>query len=145
MQEFFTISFDLGTSDPSAVIAVRVLLDGNCVFETPHVDKLEKVQFMVADDETDHELIVEISGKTIDHTKIDSDGNIIQDVLIQMNNFEVDNIDVNKLFTEKIVYTHNFNGTSNNIETEFFGSAGCNGTLNLKFFTPMYLWLLESM
>jgi hypothetical protein len=38
-----------------------------------------------------------------------------------------------------------FNGTSEVTEDKFYSELGCNGTVSLKFTTPMYLWLLEHM
>ena len=49
------------------------------------------------------------------------------------------------MFVEQAVYTHDFNGTSKATENKFYGELGCNGTVSLKFSTPMYLWLLEHM
>jgi hypothetical protein len=49
------------------------------------------------------------------------------------------------LFSEKCVYTHNFNDTQPEIQDTFHGIAGCNGTISLQFNTPVYLWLLENM
>ena len=37
------------------------------------------------------------------------------------------------------------NGTQPEIADNFFGIAGCNGTISFRFSTPIYLWLLENM
>jgi len=42
-------------------------------------------------------------------------------------------------------YQHDFNGTGNPTIDKFYGEMGCNGTVSLKFTTPIYLWLLENM
>ena len=146
MQQTSQISFDINTSDHTAEIAVAVYIDSICVFKTLHYQLAQKIQFSVSDDEEgEHELQIEISGKNANHTTIDSEGNIVKDVVIQLSNFEIDNLDVNQLFLEKCVYTHDFNGTSKATENKFYGELGCNGTVSLKFTTPMYLWLLEHM
>jgi hypothetical protein len=80
-----------------------------------------------------------------EHTKIDEQGNIISDATLQISNVSIDELDVDQLFLEKCVYTHDFNGTQPKIEDTFHGIAGCNGTISLKFNTPVYLWLLENM
>jgi hypothetical protein len=49
------------------------------------------------------------------------------------------------MVTEQAVYTHDFNGTQQEIQDEFYSEMGCNGTVSLKFSTPIYLWLLEHM
>jgi hypothetical protein len=86
-----------------------------------------------------------LSGKTIDHTKIDEHGNIIKDAVLQVLNVTIDAIDVHKLFLEKCVYEHDFNGSQPAVKATFHGIAGCNGAIIFKFSTPIYLWLLENM
>jgi len=49
------------------------------------------------------------------------------------------------MFTELATYTHDFNGTKELTQEKFYGVMGCNGTVSLKFATPIYLWLLENM
>jgi hypothetical protein len=146
MQQTSQISFDINTSDHTAEIAVAVYIDSICVFKTLHYQLAQKIQFSISDDdEGEHELQIEISGKNANHTTIDSEGNIVKDVVIQLSNFEIDNLDINKLFLEKCVYTHDFNGSQPEIVDSFHGVAGCNGTISFKFSTPIYLWLLENM
>jgi hypothetical protein len=84
-------------------------------------------------------------GKTTDHTRVDEAGNIVKDATLQISNVVIDDLDVNQLFLDKCVYTHNFNGTRPEITDTFFGIAGCNGTISFSFSTPIYLWLLENM
>ena len=145
MSDISKINFDIDTSDPLATIGVSVLLDNACVFQTDHLIELTHIDLSVIDDEGDHELCTVISGKTTDHTKIDEHGNIIKDVVLNISKVAIDGIDVEQLFIEKCVYTHNFNGTQSEIADTFYGAAGCNGTISFKFSTPIYLWLLENM
>jgi hypothetical protein len=42
-------------------------------------------------------------------------------------------------------YQHDFNGTGKLTTQNFYGELGCNGTVSLKFSTPIYIWLLENM
>jgi hypothetical protein len=107
----------------------------------------EKISFShdISDDDGEHELRVVITGKTSDHTIVDEAGNIIKDATLQISNVVIDELDVNQLFLSKCVYTHDFNGTQAEIQDTFHGIAGCNGTISLKFSTPIYLWLLENM
>jgi hypothetical protein len=90
-------------------------------------------------------LRIVLQGKTLDHTQIDADGNIVKDATLQISNVVIDEIDINQLFLDKCVYTHNFNGTQPEIADTFHGVAGCNGTISFEFSTPIYLWLLENM
>jgi len=49
------------------------------------------------------------------------------------------------VFLDRAVYVHDFNGTGKFVNKQFFGEMGCNGTVELKFSSPFYLWLLENM
>jgi hypothetical protein len=49
------------------------------------------------------------------------------------------------MVTEQAMYTHNFNSTGPSTQDKFYGELGCNGTVTVKFNTPIYLWLLEHM
>lgn len=141
-----TISFDLDTTDPDAVIGIAVWVNNKCVFETAHVKELHKFSYNINDDdEREHELRVVMSGKTTNHTKVDVDGNIVKDVLISITNVNLDDIDINHIFEDKTVYTHDFNSTQPELQDTFHGYMGCNGTLSFQFSTPIYLWLLENM
>lgn len=150
MQQNSQISFDISSTDAynedHNPIALSVFIDKECVFHTDCFRWAQNIQIPISDeDNNEHELRVEISGKTPDHTVIDAQGNILKDIVIELSNFTVDGIDINQLFQEKTVYTHNFNGTKDTIEDQFFGIAGCNGTISFRFTTPIYLWLLENM
>jgi hypothetical protein len=139
------ISFDIETSDAECVLGVEIWLDNAVLLSKNHVQ--EKITFYhdISDDNGEHELRIVMLGKTPEHTKIDEAGNIVKDATLQISNVVIDDIDVNQLFLEKCVYTHNFNGTQSEIEDTFHGIAGCNGTISLEFTTPIYLWLLENM
>ena len=86
-----------------------------------------------------------MKNKTTDHTQIDEHGTIIQDAVIKINNLCFDEIELGQVFIDHAEYVHDFNGTKNIITDKFYGEMGCNGTVSLKFTTPIYIWLLENM
>ena len=139
------ISFDVETSDADCPLSVQVWLDDSLLLDNAHVK--EKIAFAhgISDDDGEHHLRIVMSGKTADHTQVDDQGNIIKDATLQISTVTIDGIDVNQLFNEKTVYTHDFNGTQPEIADTFYGVAGCNGTVSFKFSTPIYLWMLENM
>jgi len=145
--ETVKISFDITTSDAECPMGIEILLDNVVLCKNNHVQQKIAFEYDINDDdsERERELQIVITGKTPSHTKIDQDGNIIKDVTIAISNVVVDSIDINQLFLEKCVYTHDFNGTQSAIADSFHGIAGCNGIISLKFSTPFYLWLLENM
>ena len=143
--ETVKISFDIETSDAECPLGVEIWLDDAVLLATNHVQ--EKIAFAhdMSDDDGEHKLNIVFSGKTANHTQVDDQGNIIKDAYWQLSAVTIDGIDVNQLFLEKCVYTHDFNGTQPKIEDTFHGVAGCNGTIVFEFTTPIYLWLLENM
>ena len=139
------ISFDVETSDVECPLGIQVWLDDSLLLDNSHVQ--EKIAFAhdMSDDDGEHQLRIVILGKTLDHTQVDDQGNIIKDATLQISAVTIDGIDVNQLFSEKCVYTHDFNGTQPEIKNTFYGTAGCNGIILFEFTTPIYLWLLENI
>ena len=143
--ETVKISFDIETSDAECPIGIEIWLDDTVLLSNNHVQEKIAFDYNIGDDDGEHELRVVLTGKTADHTKVDEAGNIVKDATLQISNVVIDDIDINQLFLEKCVYTHNFNGTQPEIADTFHGVAGCNGTISFEFSTPIYLWLLENM
>ena len=114
------------------------------IFNCEHLIAAETVRFEVEDD-GEHELRVLLKNKWPEHTKIDAEGNIKQDAVIMVSRIEFDEISVDQVVQEQAVYDHDFNGSIAPVQDRFYGSMGCNGTVSLKFTTPIYLWLLENM
>jgi len=139
------VEFDINTSDAQASLGVQVLLDGKIFYTNAHVEGLCHVEHELADNDDIHNLQIVMSGKTADHTKIDQAGTIVKDATLTISNVTVDGINIDQVLYEKSVYTHAFNGTQPEISDQFFGTAGCNGTISFEFSTPFYLWLLENM
>jgi hypothetical protein len=83
--------------------------------------------------------------KSNEHTKINEDGSIISDALINISNICLDEIKIDQLLYEKAEYVHSTNGIETIAVHPFYGNFGCNGHVQLKFSTPVYLWLLENM
>jgi hypothetical protein len=139
------VAFEISPSDPAGPLGVEVWIDQQQIFNCDHLSATETVQFNVEDDDSDHELRVVLKNKLPAHTKIDAEGNIEQDAVITVSRFEFAEIEVDQLIQEQAVYHHDFNGSAAPVQDRFYGSMGCNGTLSLKFSTPIYIWLLEHM
>ena len=139
------ISFELSTSDASVPLAFEAWINDQCVFKTDHVTETQTISFEVPDDDAEHSLRLVMSGKTHEHTRVDDAGNITQDARLSIANVQFDEIELGQVFVDRAVYTHNFNGSGESVDDKFFGEMGCNGTVELKFSSPIYIWLLESM
>ena len=144
MNNTVTISCTIGTTDPSAELGLEIWLDDQQLFDTNNVND-QQLEWQVIEDEADHKLRFVMKNKNIEHTKIDEYGKIIQDARITIQNLCFDEIELGQLFIDHAEYTHNFNGTKDIVTDKFYGEMGCNGTVSLKFTTPVYLWLLENM
>jgi len=143
--ETTNISFNIETSDSTCPFSVEIWLDNTVLLKIDHVQEKIDFEYDINDDDGEHELQIILTGKNTDHTQIDEDGNFIKDATLTISNIVIDDININQLFLDKCVYTHDFNGTQPEIEDTFYGIAGCNGTISFKFSTPIYLWLLENM
>ena len=126
-------------------MGIEIQLDNVVLCKNNHVQEKIAFEYEINDDDSERELQIILTGKTPDHTQVDETGAIIKDVMLTISNVMIDGLDVNQLFLDKCVYTHNFNGTQPEIVDTFHGAAGCNGTISFRFTTPIYLWLLENM
>jgi len=140
------ISFELSTSDTTVPLAFEAWVDDQCIFKTDHVTEPVKVSYDLLDeDDVPHSLRLIMNGKTQEHTRVDDKGNITQDARLSITNVCFDEIELGQVFLDLAVYVHDFNGTGDTVNDQFFGEFGCNGTVELKFSSPIYIWLLENM
>ena len=159
MTHTVTISFVVDINDPTASLVFEVWIDDKKFVDT---DELTFDRFLAAasgtgisenitysieipNDPGEHELKFILKNKTAFQTTIDAEGNIISDATLTISNLAFDEIELGQLVTELSTYTHDFNGTKETTQERFYGEMGCNGTVSLKFNTPIYLWLLENM
>ena len=142
-----TIKFqcDLSTTNPKVPLGFEVLLNDKSVFKRENVTESCQITFDITDDDSAHKLQFVMTGKTQENTVINEHGEITSDALLKISNFEIDEIVIDQLLSDKLEYAHNFNGTQSPIIDKFHGTMGCNGTLTFEFTTPFYLWLLEHM
>jgi hypothetical protein len=126
-------------------LAVEMWMDNSKFFDSCVAPGEQHVVHELSEDASDHVLKIVLKNKTQDHTTVDTDGNIVSDVLITVKNFAFDDIHVDQLFYENSTYTHDCNGSAEITAHEFFGPMGCNGTVEFQFSTPFYIWLLEHM
>ena len=124
---------------------MEIWFDHKCVFDQVHVQESHTVSYEFNDDDGDHELKFVLKNKQLEHTTVDSDGKIISDAVLTINNISFEDIACQYLTTKLAEYQHNFNGTGAATQQKFYGSMGCNGTVTLKFSTPIYIWLLENL
>ena len=125
---------------------LTVCLDHDVIYSgIPTVDTQE-IRYEFDDStESEHVLIFEMSGKLPEHTTLDADGNIIDDAVLTISGIAFDDIALEHMSTEVTKYHHDHNGTTESVTEPFYGVMGCNGRAEMRFTTPIYLWLLENM
>lgn len=137
------IKFWVDTTNPEKKLSFRVRLNGREVFLLPWVRERTPVEVLIADDEQDHELQLELYNKLPEHTQISADGTVLSDATLKIGDFTMDEIALDPWHLGQ--YHHDRNGTSEPVTEKFYGEMGCNGHVAIKFKTPIYLWLLEHM
>jgi hypothetical protein len=142
-----TVKFScvVAPSNTAMSLGCEVWIDDTCVFDQDHVNYPTVVAHEFSDDDGEHSLRITLKNKLPEHTQVDDQGNIVSDSLLSVTEILFDEIDCTQIVHDHAVYRHNLNGTGPEIQDQFFGDMGCNGTIELEFATPVYLWLLENM
>jgi len=145
MENTATFLCQVDTTDELATLGLEIWLDDQQIFNTTHVNSTVECQTNFSDADGEHELRFVMKNKTIDLTQIDEAGAILKDACLTISDVSFEGIELGHMFIEQTHYTHNFNSTKAEVTEKFYGSMGCNGTVSLRFTTPIYLWLLENM
>lgn len=146
MNNTAAISCVVGTTDPAAALGLEIWVDNLILLDIDHVtDDSMPVTYDINDADGEHELIFVLKHKTDKHTQIDSQGNIIHDARLTINNLKFNDMELGQLLHELAVYTHDLNGTGAIVQDKFYSEMGCNGTVSIKFTTPIYQWLLDNL
>lgn len=145
MKNSTKISCTIGTSDKSIPLGLEIWIDNICLLDLDHVVQEQVFETDVLDIEGDHELRLVLKNKQPEHTTISDQGQIVKDAVLYVKNIKFEDVELGKIMSDLAVYTHNFNGTGQKTQTQFYDVLGCNGTVSLKFVSPIYIWLLENM
>jgi len=145
MTDQVQIACRITNTDPTARLGLEIWLDHDQIYNSEHVSDAVDFGHMFDDVDGNHVLRFVMKNKTHKHTQVDSDGNIVKDSCVCIENLSFDEIELGQIFIDQAVYDHDFNGTGDPIKDKFYGTMGCNGTVSLAFTTPIYLWLLENM
>jgi hypothetical protein len=123
-------------------IMLEVYINNTNIFKTTAQQKIQTIVYDIDEDPADHELKLVMSGKNSKHTVVDTNGQITSDVFFIINRLEFEELDMKEVFCQGYKgYTHSFNSAQPEFLDEFYGIIGCNGRIEFKFSTPIYLWL----
>jgi hypothetical protein len=139
------LTFEVVPTAPDAMLGFEAWLDDQLMFDTDHLDKTQQIVILLDDTDAEHELKLVLKNKNSEHTRLTATGEIESDALVEICNLAFDEIALGQIVNKQTVYTHDVNGTAELASHQFFGVMGCNGTVTLKFTTPVYLWFLENM
>jgi len=145
MNQSTNITFSVSPTNPDLGLGFEAWLDDQILFDVDSVQQSTKISIPVPDEDAEHVLKLILKGKQDKHTTIDSVGQITSDSVLTISDMAFDEIELGQILYDKAVYTHDFNGHSESVKEQFFGTMGCNGTVALTFSTPIYIWLLENL
>jgi hypothetical protein len=142
-----TASFccSIATTNPDVPLGLEIWIDNQKLFDQAHVQENHRISADFSNSDGEHELRLVLKNKLSEHTRVDANNTIVSDARISVSDIEFEGIALNQLVPALAEYQHNFNGTGELSTHKFYGELGCNGTVTLKFTTPIYLWLLEHM
>jgi len=140
-------SFTATPTDPEAPLGLSVWLNDSVLFDTDCFVKTQTicVEFDDEIEDVEHTVKIVLKNKTAAHTKINESGEIVKDSMISITDVKLDDIELGQVFFEQSCYVHAFNKEEEPVVDQFYGNMGCNGFVEFKFSTPMYIWLLENM
>lgn len=140
-----TVSFQARATGSDLSLLVR--FDGQQIFSIDDLpqDFVDITHGFDDSQEQEHVIEIEMLGKIQDHTQVDDQGMILQDRVIEIQKMCLDDIELGYLLTQVAGYHHDGNGTGEPRVEKFFGTMGCNGRVEFRFTSPLYLWLLEHM
>ena len=140
------IQFDIINNNNHNDLGLAIWLDDRKYYDENPLCGTTPIVIEIDEDENNHSLGIILKNKQMHHTSIDQNtGDILEDSLLEISNFTVDDIEINQLFNDQSVYTHDCNGTADKQEYKFYGTMGCNGLVRFNFETPFYMWMLEHL
>jgi hypothetical protein len=115
----------------------------------------EYFEFDAFIDEGECSLVIELVNKSMHDTMLDAGGNIVEDLLLNIDSIEVDEIDLGSLLWTASDYRPDYPEKHKLKVTEMGQelpksvkncvNLGWNGSWTLPFTSPFYVWLLENI
>ena len=143
--ETITIQFDLTANDVHSGLCLLISFNNQLLQKIAANKTTQKIQLSIDCDPGDQLLGFTLKNKTPQHTILNDQGEIVKDSSIGIENVVIDYVALGHTFFEQCRYHHDFNGSQEPIDDDFFGTIGCNGTVSLKFTSPVYRWLVDTM
>jgi hypothetical protein len=160
MGEKETLAFKIGLSRSSdkKPTEFKISINGNNIVHSKlskSVNETEYFEFSHDITEGDNTLEISLLNKGFGDTVLDSDGNIISDLLLNIDSVEIDEIDLGSLkwtlsqyepiYPERYRVEAQKRGEDLSSSVKNCVNLGWNGTWKLPFTSPFYIWLLENI
>ena len=160
MSDKETLHFKIGLSSSSDKKKPRFIVSLN---EKQYIDSqittaantTDFFEFEAEINEGDCVLTIEFVNKTVHDTVLDSTGNIVDDLLLNIESIEIDDIDLGSLLWTASDYKPNYpevykkqiasEGKELQESVKNCVNLGWNGKWILPFRSPFYIWLLENI
>lgn len=121
----------------------KVYINDTLIFENLVVEPT-KIHWQGTAQET-NKITVQMYNKNPGDTVLDNEGNIVNDVVLNINSIAIDEIELDNLLWTHSVYYPDANQTSAPKSMQECVNLGWNGRWELQFDSPIYLWLLENL
>jgi hypothetical protein len=160
MDEKETLNFKIGLSGTSdkKQTEFKISINGNTLVHsklTKPVNETEYFEFAHDISEGDNTLEISLLNKGFGDTVLGADGNIVNDMLLNIDSIEIDEIDLGSLkwtlSSYEPLYPERYRAEAKKRSEELSSSVkncvnlGWNGTWKLPFTSPFYIWLLENI
>jgi hypothetical protein len=147
------LMMDIEATLVSTPLNFRICIDDKTLYDeqvsTAH--KMIEVEIPDSHDYSAFTLKLELYGKTDNHS-ITEDGVVMKTASVVINSLSIDGLElingdgnVSEVVSQEMMYTHDFNGTSEAVSEIFTHHMGCNGVQSLDMYTPMHMWLYEKI
>lgn len=125
-----------------ADVSLSIELDGQHIAKFRADGMEHEVTGWIDENDSEHALTALMAGKTAEHTLLDEDDVIVEDVFFEISRLEFEDLDMIPILCQGLAcYSHDFNQSGQLFTDEFYGRMGCNGSATMRFRTPFYLWL----
>jgi hypothetical protein len=142
-----TLSSEWHMKPPKIKVYVDDQLFEECYLEEKDIEnKNREFKWVGNVEEGTHKIRIDMLEKVPQFTKIDDKGNILQDQLLYIKEVSIDQIDLGHLVYKncKFYPDKKFHPDLNDILPNL-NCVGYNGTWELEFSVPTYIWLLENL
>lgn len=141
----FEFSCQVSATDIDCPLDFSIIVDEQIHVPSTAITAPREFKLTLSEDTDLHKIKFVMSGKKINDTILDADGNITKNPMLVISNICFESVCCDVWVIDNSQYLHNFNGTQDQIVDSFGGSMGCNGTVSFEFATPIYVWLLGIM